>query len=83
MSEPSPEKDEMREDYDFSGGARGKRFREYRAGHTVPITRANGVVEATYFSLQDGAVMLDPDLKTHFPDSDAVNKALRTLVGTE
>jgi hypothetical protein len=30
--------------------------------------------------MEDGAVMLDPDVKHHFPTSEAVNKALRTLI---
>jgi len=77
----SPDKDnEMKQEYDFSGGVRGKHYRAYRAGHTVRITRANGTVEERHFTLEDGAVMLDPDLKARFPDSDAVNRALRTLV---
>ncbi|MDY0170967.1 MAG: hypothetical protein RBS80_30790 [Thermoguttaceae bacterium] len=37
-------------------------------------------MEEHHFTLQDGAVMLDPDLKARFPDSDSVNRALRSLV---
>jgi len=32
-----------------------------------------------HFTLAEGAVMLDPDVKAAFPDSEAVNRALRTL----
>ena len=71
--------DDMKDEYDFSGGVRGKHYRAYRAGHSVRVTKADGSVEEHYFTLEDGAVMLDPDLKTRFPDSDAVNKALRSL----
>jgi hypothetical protein len=30
--------------------------------------------------LEDGAVMLEPDVRKYFPTSDAVNKALRSLI---
>lgn len=69
----------MREEYDFSKAERGKYYREYRAGHTVRVTKTDGAVEEHHFTLEDGAAMLDPDLRTHFPDSESVNKALREL----
>lgn len=80
MSEPAEKKDEMREEYDFSSGVRGKHYRAYRDGHTVRVIKEDGTVEERHFTLEDGAVMLDPDLKSQFPDSDSVNKALRSLV---
>jgi len=70
----------MREEYDFSQGVRGKHYRAYRAGHVVRVQKSDGSVEEHHFSLQDGAVMLDPDLKAEFPDSESVNRALRSLV---
>ena len=74
--------EEMLREYDFSGkkGVRGKYYRAYRRGHTVKIHKANGAVSIKYFTLQDGAVMLEPDVKKHFPDSRSVNKALRALM---
>jgi hypothetical protein len=71
---------EMREEYDFSRGVRGKHFEAYRRGHTVKIGKRDGSVEVRYFTQEDGAVMLDPDVKSHFPDSKSVNKALRSLI---
>ena len=71
---------EMRAEYDFSGAVRGKHYRAYRAGHTVHIHKATGATEVHYFTQDDGAVMLDPDVKAHFPTSKAVNKALRAVV---
>ncbi len=53
---------ETREEYDFSGGVRGKHHCAYRAGHTARITKADGAVEEHHFTLDDGAVVLDPDL---------------------
>jgi hypothetical protein len=76
----SAEEPKMREEYDFSDAVRGKHHRAYRAGHTVRIHKADGETETHYFTLEDGAVMLDPDVKTRFRTSRAVNKALRATM---
>ena len=70
----------MRQEYDFSGGVRGKHFKAYREGHTVRIHKEDGTTSVRYFTQEDGAIMLDPDVKAHFPDSESVNKALRSLI---
>lgn len=70
---------EMRDEYDFSGGVRGKHARAYRAGHRVRVARENGAVEERRFTLAEGAVLLDPDLRRLYPDSESVNRALRSL----
>jgi hypothetical protein len=57
---PDPERDEMREEYDFSGGVRGKYAHRFAEGSNV--------------------VVLEPDVAARFPDSKAVNEALRELV---
>lgn len=75
--------DDMRPEYDFAnmtGGVRGKYYQAYRAGHTVQIHHEDGTIEIQYFTLEDGAVMLEPDVRQYFPDSEAVNKALRCLI---
>ena len=72
--------DEMREEHDFSGGVRGKHYKAYRKGHTVHIHRSDGTTLVQYFTQEDGTVMLDPDIKVHFPDSESVNRALRSLI---
>jgi hypothetical protein len=74
------ENDDMLPEYDFSGGVRGKHYVAYREGHTVEVHKADGTIDVRYFTLEDGAVMLEPDVREYFPDSDAVNKALRTLI---
>jgi hypothetical protein len=51
--------DEMRSEYDFTGGVRGKFYKDYMKGTNV--------------------VLLDPDVAEVFPDSQAVNTALRIL----
>ena len=79
MNTSNDNTNEMREEYDFSQGVRGKHYRAYRSGHTVQVTKADGTVEECHFTLEDGAVMLDPDLRSRFPDSESVNRALRSL----
>lgn len=81
-SKKNKEVNKMRGEYDFSGGVRGKHFEAYRKGHTVKIDKRDGSVELNYFTQEDGAVMLDPDVKKHFPNSKSVNKALRSLIAT-
>lgn len=72
----------MRREYDFSGqkGVRGKYYRAYRKGHSVRILEDDGTVTVRHFSLADGAVMLEPDVRAYFRNSAAVNKALRSLI---
>ena len=54
--------EEMRDQYDFSGGERGKHFRAYREGHIVRIAQYDGMVEIRYYKPLPGTVTLDPDL---------------------
>lgn len=72
----------MTPEYDFSAqqGERGKYYQAYRAGHTVKIHKDDGTTETHYFTLEEGAVMLEPDVSAYFPDSEAVNRALRGLI---
>ena len=70
----------MRSEYDFSEGIRGRHFKAYREGHTVEIRTRDGSIETHRFNQDDGSIMLDPDVKQHFPNSESVNKALRSLI---
>ena len=74
---------EMLPEYDFSGkkGVRGKYHRAYQQGHVVRIQQEDGSVTTQYFTLEDGAVLLAPDVREYFPDSESVNQALRGLIG--
>ncbi len=77
------ENDDMRPEYDFGsmkGGVRGKYYNAYRAGHTVKIHKADGTTIVQHFQLKDGTVLLEPDVREYFPDSEAVNTALRSLI---
>ncbi len=73
-------RDEMRPEYDFSGGVRGKHYRAYRRGHQVKIHQSDGSVIVQNFKLEEGAVFLEPDVQVYFPTSEAVNEALRGLI---
>jgi len=75
--------DEIRPEYDFAnmtGGVRGKYYRAYRQGHIVEIHKADGTIEIQHFSPEKDAVILEPDVREYFPDSEAVNRALRGLI---
>ena len=73
-------KNKMSAEYDFSNGVRGKHHKAYRQGHSVKIKKEDGSTEVHHFTLADGSVMLDSDVKQHFPNSESVNKALRSLI---
>ena len=76
----SEESDEVLPEYDFRGGVRGKHHKAYREGHAVTIHKDDGTVQVQHFTLEDGAVMLESDVRKYFPDSETVNRALRGLI---
>lgn len=72
----------MLSEYDFTGrqGVRGKYYQAYQQGHTVKVYQPDGTVNVQYFTLEEGAVMLEADVRPYFPTSEAVNTALRSLI---
>jgi hypothetical protein len=72
--------DNMRAEYDFSGGIRGKHYRAMQAGYTITIHHADGTTEVKEVDSQEGVVVLAPDVREYFPDSESVNTALRALI---
>lgn len=70
----------MRAEYDFSAGVRGKHSRAMQAGYTVTVHKANGTTVTKDVMPKEGAVVLEPDIRAYFPDSESVNKALRCLI---
>jgi hypothetical protein len=83
VSKEISDKKDMRSEYDFynmKGAVRGKYYKGYRAGHKVVIHQPDGTTSVQYFKLEEGAVMLEPDVRKYFPSSDSVNKALRSLI---
>jgi len=71
---------DMRAEYDFSHGTRGKHAKAYRQGHTVKIHKENGTTIVQEYKLDENAVVLEPDVQEYFPDAESVNNALRSLI---
>jgi hypothetical protein len=72
--------DEMKSEYNFSDGVRGKHHRAMQQGYTVTIHRLDGTTEVRQFNPQADVIILDPDVREFFPNSESVNHALRTLI---
>ncbi|MEZ4730469.1 MAG: hypothetical protein R3E79_25365 [Caldilineaceae bacterium] len=70
----------MRPDYDFRGGVRGKHAKAMGAGYTITIHHEDGTTTVQEVAPRKGTVVLEPDVLAYFPDSAAVNHALRTLI---
>ncbi len=71
---------EMRSEYDFSGAVRGKHYKPLHQGYSVQIQKSDGTTFVQHLKLEEGTVMLEPDVRAYFPDSKAVNHALRSLI---
>ena len=82
VDEPESTDDAMRPEYDFSGrtGVRGKYYQKLREGYSIKIQRADGTTVVQHITRPQGTVTLDPDVREYFPDAEAVNTALRTLI---
>jgi len=70
----------MRPEYDFRGAVRGKHYKPLHKGYTVHIHKLDGATIVKRLELKDDPVMLEPDVREYFPDSEAVNAALRSLI---
>ena len=71
---------DMRAEYDFGGGVRGKYAAALREeGYTIREYNADGTFVETRV-LGEKTVTLAPDVWEYFPSSQAVNHALRTLL---
>ena len=70
----------MRAEYDFSGAVRSKHAAAYRQGHSVTIHKKDGTTLVEHFTLDENAVVIDPDVRQYFPDAESVNNALRSLI---
>src|SRR3989304_4114986 len=74
------EDNNMRAEYDFTGGMRGKHYRAMQAGYTITIHEADGTTVVKDVMPKEGAVILEPDVRAYFPDSESVNRTLRCLI---
>lgn len=70
----------MRPEYDFRQGVRGKHHKAYQKGHKVRVRKTDGTVVVQHFKLEEGAVLLAPDVREYFSDAESVNNALRSLI---
>ena len=74
------EDNDMRAEYDFMGGVRGKHYKTMQAGYTITIHKADGTTVVKDVMPKEGVVILEPDIRAYFPDSESVNRTLRCLI---
>ena len=78
--ELTKEEDNMRAEYDFIAGVRGKHYRAMQVGYTITIHKADGTTITKDVMPKEGAVVIEPDIRAYFPDSESVNRVLRCLI---
>jgi hypothetical protein len=72
--------EDMRPEYDFSGGVRGKYAKTLREeGYSIRIDQSDGTFTEQHIA-GEKTITLDPDVSPYFPNSKAVNRALRGLI---
>ena len=72
--------DAMCAEYDFSNGMRGKHYHSMQEGYTITVHKPDGVTVVKEVKPVEGAIVLEPDVRKYFPDSESVNAALRSLI---
>jgi hypothetical protein len=74
--------DDMLPEYDLEGkkGVRGKYAKSLQKGYSVRVLNEDGTITVRDFVPKENTVLLDPDVKAYFPDSESVNHALRSLI---
>lgn len=70
----------MRAEYDFAKAERGKFYRPLDKGYEVHVRQKDGTEIVNHYTLAEGTVLLAPDVREYFSDSEAVNDALRSLI---
>jgi len=70
----------MRAEYNFAGGVRGKHHQAMKAGYRITVHKSNGTILVKEVKPKGGAVIIEPDVREYFPDSESVNAALRSLI---
>lgn len=71
---------EMRSEYNFAGGVRGKHYKSMQGSYTITIHKADGTTVVKEVKPAAGSIILEPGVQAYFPDSASVNKALRSLI---
>lgn len=59
---------------------RGKHYKAMQNGYTITIHKADGTLVTKEMMPKEGVVILEPDVRSYFPDSESVNRVLRTLI---
>jgi hypothetical protein len=71
---------DMRPEYDFTGGVRGKHYKNMQAGYTITIHKEDGTTVTKDILPKEGIVVLEPDVRKYFSDSESVNATLRSII---
>lgn len=76
------QRDNMLPEYNLEGkkGVRGKYAKAMQEGYSVRVLNEDGTVTVQHFVPKENTVLLDPDVKAYFPDSESVNRTLRSLI---
>ena len=72
--------DEVRPEYNFSKAERGKFYRPLDKGYKVHVHKDDGTIVVNHFTLTEGTILLAPDVREYFSDSQSVNDTLRSLI---
>ena len=72
--------DDMQAEYDFSKAELGKYYRSLEKGYTVRVRQSDGNTVVNHYTLAEGIILLAPDVREYFSDSQSVNEALRSLI---
>src|SRR5215208_3042541 len=77
-----PQPDDMLPEYNLEGkkSVRGKYAKAMQKGYSVRVLNEDGTVTVRDFVPKENTVLLDPDVKAYFPDSESVNRTLRSLI---
>jgi hypothetical protein len=72
--------DDMLSEYDFSGAQRNPfAARLKKEGYSIRVYKADGSYTERHV-LKESTVELEPEVQAYFPDSKAVNDALRKVI---
>src|ERR1041385_6525941 len=82
MKKNKSQSDDMLPEYNFESqkGVSRKFYRSLDKGYTVRVHQRDGTTVVNHYTLAEGTVLLAPDVREYFSDSEAVNDALRSLI---
>lgn len=74
------EDEDLLPEYDLSTVERGTGYRPLASGYSVTVHKSDGSTEVREVGPLKDAIYLEADVREYFPDSESVNKALRTII---